>query len=272
MALTQFQHAVCRVIAANRGEGGESYVAGGVAINTLLGESRVSRDIDLFHDTAEALAAAWEADCRSLRSAGFRVEVTIERRAFVEAVVSLGEERVLMEWNCDSAFRFFPLMPHPDFGLVLHPLDLASNKVLALAGRMEPRDWVDMVACHRKVQPLGFLVWAACGKDPGYNPARLLANSGRATRYADAEIQVLAFGGPAPDTAAMMQDWREGLAGAGEIIESLPAGEIGRAVLDQEGQPFVETGNSLKAALAERRVQFHPGRIRGSFPTFRRVS
>ena len=30
-------------------------------------------------------------------------------------------------------------------GLVLHPLDLATNKILAMAGRMEPRDWIDVL-------------------------------------------------------------------------------------------------------------------------------
>jgi hypothetical protein len=38
---------------------------------------------------------------------------------------------------------------HPDFGLTLHPFDLATNKVLALVGRTEVRDWVDMVECGR---------------------------------------------------------------------------------------------------------------------------
>jgi hypothetical protein len=27
---------------------------------------------------------------------------------------------VLVEWTRDSAYRFFPLVEHPDFGLVLH--------------------------------------------------------------------------------------------------------------------------------------------------------
>ena len=51
MALTEFQRAVCRLIAANRIATGESYVAGGVALNELLATPRISRDIDLFHDT-----------------------------------------------------------------------------------------------------------------------------------------------------------------------------------------------------------------------------
>src|SRR5262245_44561303 len=39
------------------------------------------------------------------------------------------------DYECPP-YRFFPLLEHPDFGLTLHPFDLASNKVLGLAGRL----------------------------------------------------------------------------------------------------------------------------------------
>jgi hypothetical protein len=45
---------------------GDSYVAGGAALNELLLAPRVSRDVDLFHDTDEALAASWAADREQL--------------------------------------------------------------------------------------------------------------------------------------------------------------------------------------------------------------
>ena len=54
MALTEFQRSVCRVIAANRVRGGESYVAGGAALAEITASPRISRDIDLFHDSSEA--------------------------------------------------------------------------------------------------------------------------------------------------------------------------------------------------------------------------
>jgi hypothetical protein len=55
---------------------------------------------------------------------------------------------VLVQWARDSAFRFFPLVEHDIFGLTLHPFDLATNKLLALVGRREARDWIDIVECH----------------------------------------------------------------------------------------------------------------------------
>ena len=55
MALTEFQRDILRLLAPSRLER-ESYVAGGVALNTQLLAPRRSRDIDLFHDTIEAVA------------------------------------------------------------------------------------------------------------------------------------------------------------------------------------------------------------------------
>jgi hypothetical protein len=40
---------------------GESYVAGAAALNALTQAPRVSRDVDLFHDTTEAVEASWAA-------------------------------------------------------------------------------------------------------------------------------------------------------------------------------------------------------------------
>ncbi len=110
---------------------------------------------------------------------------------------------MILEWVCDSAYRFFPLVEHPDFGLTMHPFDLATNKVLALVGRLEVRDWIDTMACGNRLQPLGYLAWAATGKDPGYSPALLLAEARRSTRYSAAEIAALAFEGPPPDAAEL---------------------------------------------------------------------
>ena len=108
MALTRFQQAICRLIAANRLEQGEAYVAGGVALNLLTGGRRVSRDIGLFHDTLEALDVTWPADRRLLQSHGYEVRSVHERLGYVEAIVSKGQDTVLMQWTRDSAFRFFP--------------------------------------------------------------------------------------------------------------------------------------------------------------------
>ncbi len=102
------------------------------------------------------------------------VSIVRESAAFVEALVTGPEGRFVVEWARDSAFRFFPLMEDDVLGLTLHPFDLATNKVLALAGRLEVRNWIDVLTCDEQLQPFGYLAYAACGKDPGYNPVSLL--------------------------------------------------------------------------------------------------
>src|SRR5690349_11267229 len=164
MALTALQRRVCLLLADKRKRSGESYVAGGVALNEVVAGARRSRDVDLFHDTEAALAATWADDRAALDAAALRVETVRELPSFVEARVSDESETVLVQWVRDSAFRFFPLVEHDTFGLTLHPLDLATNKLLAVVGRREARDWIDIVQCHEKVQPLGYLAWAAAGK------------------------------------------------------------------------------------------------------------
>jgi hypothetical protein len=260
------QRDVCRLLAANRLERGESSVAGGTALNLLAGGTRISRDIDLFPDTAEALEAAWEADRRVLVAAGYEVRVIRERTSYVEALVSRSEGRVLMEWARDSAFRFFPLVAHDDFGLVLHPFDLATNKVLALVGRLEIRDWIDLLTCHERIQPLGYLVWAACGKDPGFSPPAILEQAGRTGRYAAADLAGLAFAGRTPDLPALSRAWHEALRDAAEIVARLPGERAGMCVLDAGGVLYRQPPERLRGDVEGGGVRFHAGSIRGALP------
>lgn len=268
MALTALQRAICHTIAVNRKGQGEAYVAGAVALNELLAAPRVSRDVDLFHDTQEALKTTWDADRRLLTETGFALRVIRERPSFVECVVSRGGESVAMQWLQDSAFRFFPLVEHPDFGLVLHPFDLATNKVLALVGRLEVRDWLDAISCHDGLQPLGYLTWAACGKDAGLNPRFILHEARRSGHYSQTEFDSLAFSGAAPSLADAQRRWRAILAEAQEILEVLPPAEVGRCVLDAKGALFRGNAGALAESIRTGGVRFHAGSIRGVFPQF----
>jgi hypothetical protein len=268
MALTALQRHVCRVLADQRKQSGESYVAGGGALNEVIAGARRSRDIDLFHDTDAALVATWAADQVALRGAGLTVETIRELPAFVEARVRDATETVLVQWVRDSAFRFFPLLDHELFGLTLHPFDLATNKLLAVVGRREARDWIDIVECHEKVQPLGYLAWAASGKDPGFSPAHVIEECAR-TRYVQSEIDSLDFQGPAPNAAAISSRWHAAIDQAREIVRLLPAENVGKCVLDNEGRLENVSPALLPEELAAGRVLFHEGRIRGAFPEVR---
>jgi hypothetical protein len=266
MALTDFQRSVCRLISQSRIDSGESYVAGAAALNEILLAPRESQDIDLFHDTEHALQASWESDKKLLEGRGFTVQTVRERPAFVEAVVSRDEGRLLLQWVRDSAYRFFPLVAHPDFGLTMHPFDLATNKVLALVGRLEVRDWIDVIECDTKVQPLGYLAWAACGKDPGLSPALILEVAAR-SHYSVEEVRALAFSSAPPEAGELSRLWRGLLARAGETIRVLPAEDLGKCVLSSTGKLFTGDAKALGDALSAGTVRFHAGSIRGALPS-----
>ena len=240
-----------------------------MALNTLTGSPRVSRDIDVFHDARESVAASWMADRNALENFGCTVRALRERETFVEASVSKAGNSVVLQWTLDSAFRFFPLIEHDDFGLVLHPFDLATNKVLALVGRLEARDWVDTIQCHDKIQRLGYLAWAASGKDPGFSPAAILEQAGRSARYSTAEISALSFSGTPPDAAALSQTWHAMLEEARGIIAALPPAETGKCVLDSQDNLFAGGLPELLRSMDSSSLRFHEGSLRGALPRVR---
>lgn len=269
MALTAFQRRLCLLLADQRKASGESYVAGGAALNQLLQAPRLSRDVDLFHDTEAALAATWPADRAAIQGAGLSFRLVREGAAFVQAEVSDGRETEILQWAQDSAYRFFPLVEDETFGLTLHPIDHASNKVLALAGRRVVRDWVDTIECHHRLQPLGYLAWAASGKDPGLSPSSIVEQAAR-TRYAQAELDTLAFDGPTPDAADLSRRWHEAVAEARQLIQRLPAETAGCCVLEARGPLLRSSASELPRELASGAVAFRPGSIRGAYPELRR--
>jgi hypothetical protein len=267
MPLTDYQRRVCRLLAAERVSRGERYIAGGAALNEMLAAPRVSHDVDLFHDTAEAVLVSWETDRQTLMRAGHDVRTLRQFPAFVEAEVRMGADGVILQWVQDSAFRFFPLVEHPDFGLALHPFDLATNKILALVGRAEVRDWVDIVHCHGSLQPFGYLVWAASGKDPGLSPAFILEQAARSAHYSKPDLATLAFEGHMPDIEELGKTWRLMLREADAIAAQLPEDRVGTCILTRSGELFRGPCDALQQAAANDILVFHEGSIRGAWPS-----
>ena len=185
MPLTPFQSQVLRWLAPNRSP--ESYVAGGIALHARE-DIRWSADLDVFRDVEQAVIRASEADVQTLRQAGCSVRPDIWTPTFRRAWIERGADGVKVEWCQDSAWRFFPIEPDDILGWRLHRFDALTNKALAMAGRSETRDLVDIVA-NAEHYPLHALIWAACAKDPGYNPMLLLNQMQRNSRVNPAELR-----------------------------------------------------------------------------------
>lgn len=265
MALTEYQIAVLRLLSERRKRDGESYIAGGTALNLLLKSPRKSKDIYIFHDTSDALIRAWESDNKALLSDGYEVKIIREYPSFIEADIQKRDCTVLIQWCRDSAFRFFPLIENPVLGLTLHPFDLATNKILAMSGRLEPRDWIDSIECSREVQQLGLLAWAASGKDPGINPNMLLEDASR-LHYSQADVSELDFEGGIPDVSGLSKIWKEEISIGRKIVELLPEEMIGRCVLFEDGKMYNRSYDTIEEDLINGKILFHEGTIGGAWP------
>ena len=131
-----------------------------------------------------------------------------------------------VEWARDSAWRFMPTVRDARVGFILHPVDLAVNKVLALAGRDEPRDVLDALHLHRGVLVLGALCWAACGKDPGFTPLSLLELLRRRGRVRAEDLARLDLAEPT-DLHATKRAWLAALDSVEPFVATRPPEQIG---------------------------------------------
>jgi hypothetical protein len=236
MPLTAFQSQLGRLLAANRSE--DSYLAGAAAILAAPNTNRFSHHLDYFHDSAIRVATAFAADQAVLVAAGYDVDTQISQPGYVRAIVRRGEVATKIEWAQDSTWRFMPVQKSDAFGYQLHPIDLATNKVLTLAGRDEARDLLDTVYLHENILPLGALVWAAVGKDPGYSPLSLLEMLRRRGKIRPEDLPRLdlAF---AVDLTALKATWTAALQEAAAFVRERPPADSGCLYFSRKRLEFV---------------------------------
>jgi hypothetical protein len=172
---------IAQLLAKNRTE--DSYLAGGAALHIAPNSQRYSNDLDYFHDSVVRVASAFADDERLLTEAGYSLQLEMNQPGFIRSIVTKNHEATKIEWAHDSAWRYLPPIKDENVGIQLHPIDLAVNKVLALAGRDEARDFLDILYIHKEILSLPALLWAAVGKDPGFTPLSLLEVIKRRGRY-----------------------------------------------------------------------------------------
>ena len=260
MPLSSVQAEVLRLIAGNRSP--DSYVAGATVLHRAGSTPRYSMDLDLFHDLEDSVARSAETDAATLTNAGHEVSWLLRTPTFHRAVTRFPAGSLKIEWAQDSAFRFFPVQPDDRFGYRLHDADAATNKVLALAGRDEVRDFVDVLHLDETYLSLGALAWAACGKDPGYTPDFLLEQTARHAAYTQADLDRLALREPL-DLGTLKRRWLAAMEQARKLVAALPAPEVGCLYLDAEERPATPDPSSDGFRALAR----HHGSVRGAWPT-----
>lgn len=237
MPLTDYQARLALLLSENRTF--DSYLAGGAAILIEPNTTRFSRDLDYFHDSEARVAEAFAADRRLLETGGYSIDVDLNQPGFIRAIVRKGGDATKVEWARDSAWRFMPTLRDDRVGFRLHPVDLAVNKVLALAGRDEPRDVLDALHFHQRVLGLGALCWAACGKDPGFTPLSLLELLRRRGRVRSEDLARLDLVEPI-DLHALKVAWLEALDSVKPFVAFRPPEEIGCLYYSVSQRAFVD--------------------------------
>lgn len=233
--LTPFQQGVARLLSQTRTP--DSFLAGGAALHLEPNSLRYSNDLDYFNDSAERVASAFATDLVVLEQAGYNVETKLDRPGFVRAIVSRTDESTKVEWVHDTAWRFLPAVQNDVVGFTLHPLDLAINKLLALVGRDEPRDFLDAILVHQQTLCLGAMVWAATAKDPGFTPPMLLGMLRRRGRFHPEDFARLALRAE-PNLVELKCTWLDALASAEAFISSRPKTELGCLYYSRKRQMF----------------------------------
>jgi hypothetical protein len=125
-----------------------------------------------------------------------------------------------------------------------------------------------VIASDGAIQPIGYLAFAACRKDPGFSPAMILERAARTARCSEDEIASLGFDGPAPDASALSRTWREMLEAAVGCSRSCRRAKRGECVLTTDHH-LCRTPAPALPALLEAALRFHRGRIGGAVPTIR---
>jgi hypothetical protein len=255
MPLSKIQSDILRLLAAHHDP--ESYVAGSTP--RTRDTPRYSADIDVFHDREERVGQAATQDIAVLQEHGYAVTWTRPGPGVYSVVAERQGATTKLEWVSDSDFRFFPTVRDETFGYVLHPVDLATNKVGAAYGRQEPRDVVDLLAIHERILPLGTVVWASVGKALGFTPEGIINEIRRNARYTDADFRQIASDPPV-DPVATMTRLREVLSEAEAFVTRMPT--------DKAGLLFLEDGHVVEPdpdRLQE--YQTHAGKRRGHWPS-----
>jgi hypothetical protein len=126
------------------------YLTGGTALSAFFLKHRRSND---------------------LKKVGFKVERLRGFHSFVELSVTSDTDSTVVHFALDSPFRFeqpAPIEEIPDVK-VDSLIDIATNKLLALFGRAELRDFIDIYFIVKGHFDKSELIEKAAQKDPGFD-------------------------------------------------------------------------------------------------------
>lgn len=161
-------------------------IAGGAALILQGQAQRVTTDLDYFARSPHAVD-----DLLPVVEARFSADgLSVERRqvtsGFARLAVSDGAENCQVDLGYDFRLRDPTLTP---LGAVLSLEELAADKVLAVHGRAEARDYVDLHVLMKQFGTERPLQWAL-EKDPGFSTEIFAERLGRVDAMSRADFDI----------------------------------------------------------------------------------
>ena len=183
--LSPLQRQVAQIIAGLE-EAEEFALAGGAALIARGDVQRETRDLDFFGLTSASVDRLVPAVERALLAAGLTTQRVQVNPGFARLVVESGDGRTELDLAADA--RLFPAEPGEPAPM-LRGEELAVDKLLALFGRAEARDFLDLMAVEPRYG-LDRLCRLAGEKDRGFAPAVLAEMLGRFGRLRRDEFAI----------------------------------------------------------------------------------
>jgi predicted nucleotidyltransferase component of viral defense system len=147
------------------------YLTGGTALSAFFLKHRRSHDLDFFTNVENLILPFSQKLGASLKEERFVVERLRGFHSFVELSVSSDDDSTVIHFALDSPFRFEQPSYFEEFpGIKVDSLiDIATNKLLALFGRAELRDFVDIYFLVKDHYKENELIEKSAQKDPGFD-------------------------------------------------------------------------------------------------------
>jgi hypothetical protein len=183
--LSPLQERIAKIV-AGLAEAEGFALGGGAALIARGDVQRQTRDLDFFGLSGDAVDRLAPAARRALSAAGLVVGHIQASPGFVRLVVSDGDERSELDLAADA--RLFPAEPGR-LAPTLTGEELAVDKVLAVFGRAEARDFADLMALEPR-----YGLWRLCElageKDLRFEPALFAELLGRFDRLRRDEFEL----------------------------------------------------------------------------------
>lgn len=149
------------------------FLTGGGVLVGFLGAPRVTGDLDLFTALEEPFETGPGRVAQVCQELGAGVEELRTTPAFRRYRVVRGAERTLVDLVLDSVPQLFA-KEERDGALLDPPEEILVNKICAMVGRGEPRDFVDVCYLCGLGHDRGEAVARASQKDGGVDESTLL--------------------------------------------------------------------------------------------------